>query len=479
MFRETYDDLEANIISTWLKEIPQETYTYNSTKHIATLVNGTSVKFRYVRSYKDANHYQGRSIDYIGIDELTKHLEETVQELLSCLRSPKHGYPTRFRATGNPGGIGHRWVKKRYITKTKYGKRKYRDIKTGNSIAFIPATVRDNPYMEANDPKYKRRLENLPKELREAYLEGNWDVYTGQAFPEWDPSIHVCKPFEIPSWWRRWRCVDNGYADPFYWGWLAVSPDGQVFLYREYTRAKDDPRVHYTEQAKKAAELSTRAAIKDGIVVENKEGIDFTVAGLDAWNTHHRDQQGKMLIDYYSEGGVDGFIKPITDRRLRKGTFHEYFKPYRDEVTGEWTSKLQIFDTCKVAISTLPELVEEELDPEVVADCEHDHCLTGDTIVNTCDGDFYIRDLVGKEGWVFCYDTEEGHLATAKYYDVRRTAVHVDIYEIEMEDGRTIRATSYHPVLTQSGWKLVSELTNTDSIIDIADEIKGRGVNAS
>lgn len=375
LFRETYDDLESNIISTWLAEIPQETYKYNASKHVATLINGTSVKFRYVRNYQDANGYQGRSIDYIGIDELTKHEEDTIRELLSCLRSPKHGYPTRFRATGNPGGIGHRWVKKKYITKTQYGKRKYRDKATDNTIAFIPATVRDNPYMEANDPKYKRRLENLPTAIREAYLEGNWDVYTGQGFPEWDETIHICKPFEIPQWWRRWMSADNGYADPFYWGWFTVSPEGQVYLYREYTRDHGDPRIHYTSQAEHVVEFNVHTTIDTGQAVEIKEKIDYIVAGVDAWNQHHRDQSGKCLVDYYNEGGLDGFTKAITDRKLRKATFHEYFKPYKDEVTDVWTAKLQIFDTCKVAISTLPELVEDEKDMETIADCDYDHAF--------------------------------------------------------------------------------------------------------
>lgn len=373
LFRETYDDLEANIISTWKIEIPQETYKYNASKYVATLINGTSVKFRYVRNFQDANGYQGRSIDYIGIDELTKHEEATVQELQSCLRSPRHGYPTRFRATGNPGGIGHRWAKKRYITKTNYGKRKYRDNKSGNSIAFIPATVRDNPYMEANDPKYKRRLENLSYEQREAYLEGNWDVFIGQGFPEWEENIHVCEPFEIPSWWRRFMSADNGYADPFYFGWYAVSPDGQVYLYREFTRDRDDPRLYYTDQADKVMQLSQRAEIVDGEVQETQEKIDYIVAGVDAWNKHHRDQTGKSLIDYYYEGGITyGFTKAVTDRKLRKATMHEYLKPYKDEFDNI-TSKLQIFNTCKTAIANFPELVEDEDDPEMIADTEYDH----------------------------------------------------------------------------------------------------------
>jgi len=98
---------------------------------------------------------------------------------------------------------------------------------------------------------------------------------------------------------------------------------------------------------------------------------------------------------------------------------------------------------------------------------EDDHCLTEDTIVNTVDGDFKIKDLVGKTGMVYCYDEENQKPTTSKFYDVRLTREKADVFEIELEDGRTIQATEDHPILTQDGWKLLKNLSNTDYIIDI------------
>ena len=83
IFRETYDDLEANIIREWKEKVPKEVYSYNESKHMATLINGTVVKFRYIRNFADAEGYQGRSMDWIGVDELTKHEEKSIQVLLS------------------------------------------------------------------------------------------------------------------------------------------------------------------------------------------------------------------------------------------------------------------------------------------------------------------------------------------------------------------------------------------------------------
>ena len=103
VFRESYDDLEANIIREWKTKVPKELYEYSETKHIATCCNGSEVIFRYIANDADADGYQGRSMDYIGVDELTKHSKKAIQILLSCLRSPK-GFPPRFRGSCNPGG---------------------------------------------------------------------------------------------------------------------------------------------------------------------------------------------------------------------------------------------------------------------------------------------------------------------------------------------------------------------------------------
>ena len=98
---------------------------------------------------------------------------------------------------------------------------------------------------------------------------------------------------------------------------------------------------------------------------------------------------------------------------------------------------------------------------------KNNHCLTGDTIVNTVNGDIPIRDLVEKTGQVYCYDEDTQQKTISRFYDCRMTQQMADIYEIELEDGRKIKATKEHPVLTQRGWVCVGNLTTYDSIIDI------------
>jgi hypothetical protein len=227
-----------------------------------------------------------------------------------------------------------------------------------------------------NQEWYEETKRNLPRSYMQEYPSTAEEAFSAgidTAFPEFSEDIHVCDDFRPPKHWRRWRSVDNGYSDPFAWYWYAVSEDGQVFVYREYTRDFEDGQILYSDQARTVKELSSYIEIEEGEEVETMEKIGFTVAGHDAWFSHHRDMSGKTLIDYYGDGGLTGFIKAITDRRFRKDTIHEYLKPYLDKNTGEMTAKVQICRSCRKLIETLPQLLKDEKDAEKVAECAIDH----------------------------------------------------------------------------------------------------------
>lgn len=207
---------------------------------------------------------------------------------------------------------------------------------------------------------YKAEYPNTPEEAFEAA--------EGVAFPEFSRLIHVVTPFALPSHWKRWISVDNGYTDPYCWLWHAVSDDGIVYTYREFTRDPNrDPKITYSEQAKKCLELT------------KEEKISYVVVGHDAWNVHHNTitehtPSGKSIINYYNDGGIKNCIKAMTDRILGKATIHEYLKPYDDENINRTVAKWQIFENCTTLIQTLPQLLCDENDAEKVADCSIDHC---------------------------------------------------------------------------------------------------------
>lgn len=205
------------------------------------------------------------------------------------------------------------------------------------------------------------------------------------AFPEFSPKIHVCEPFPIPSHWTRWAAVDNGYRDSFAWYKGAIDEDGTTYIYYEYTRDRQkDPLVHYSDQARKFMSDCTiditdevKKEIDDlhlGYETENirkyeTEKLQYVIFGLDAFNKDASKGTGKSLLDFYKEGGFNyPTVRAVTDRKLRKDTWHEYLKPYEDEISGKTTAKLQIFSTCRYLIKYIPQLVVEDDNPNVVAD---------------------------------------------------------------------------------------------------------------
>lgn len=381
ILRESFPELSRSLIMVSLSIYPPDTMKYNEAKHKWYHVNGSIIEFGYLESFASVQIYQSAEYDIIRIDEASHMDEQRILYMKSRIRGANN-YPKQLKMSTNPGGIGHNFLKKRfkigvnepgvpfkeYIGKDEMGKEYY------ETRIYIPARVYDNIFLMQKDPNYIKNLMQLPEKQREQLLNGNWDVYDDQAFPEFDREIHVCKPFPIPSHWKRWRSVDNGYDDPFAWYWYAVDERGTVYIYREYTRNPDDKnRVTYKEQARKVAEKSKYV---DANGIEHEEKFMFTVAGHDAFSGHVRDEPGKTLIDYYNEGGVYGFIKAVTDRRLRKATWHEYLAPYKDENTGKMTAKLQIFDTCKMLIEKLPQMQKDPEDPEKVLDVD-DHWYDG------------------------------------------------------------------------------------------------------
>lgn len=333
IFRETYDALEQNIIREFKEKIPKELYKYNEGKHRAVLLNGTVINFRHVISEDVAATYQGTSMDWIGIDELTKHTEKTVQILLSCLRSAK-GFKPKFRATCNPGGIGHVWVRENYILATEYGKKVIKNEDYGITIRFIPATVYDNKVLMENDPAYVKRLENLPENEKKAFLYGDWDIFEGRFFGEWNESTHVIKPFDIPREWRKAVSIDWGYNDYCDVLWHAMEGD-HIYTYRE---------LHVKGK-------SVREVARDIKILTNyTEKIDYYVGSPDMWQTRGTGETlgTQNIADIFASEKIF-FQKANNSRIVGWQVMREYMQNAKDN-----TPKWQIFSTCKNIIKCLP-----------------------------------------------------------------------------------------------------------------------------
>ena len=388
ILRETFPELERSLIMVSQQLYPNEIAQYDASNHKWYFYNGSIIEFGFLENDTDVQKYQSAEYDRILIDEGSHMSEYRIRYMRSRIRGA-NDYPKQMKICTNPGGPGHRFLKKTfeigvkapyevrfyYIGTDENGKKMY------ESRCFIPATVYDNRALLDKDPNYIKNLMQLPEKEREQLLNGNWDVDDDAAFPEFDRETHVFNmvktfPNGIPKHWRRWISVDNGYADPYAWYWHAVDEQGNVYTYREFTRVRDDKKTQFTysEQARRVVEKNMYTEVINGDVVEREEKYDFIVAGHDAWFSNVRDQQGKTLIDYYQDGGLHGFIKAITDRKLRKAVMHEYLAPYMDKNVGKMTAKWLVADCCPKLIEFLAEIQRDPDDYEKYAeDGELDH----------------------------------------------------------------------------------------------------------
>ena len=211
IFRRTFPDLEKSLIRVSLEFYPREVASYNSSKHIWTFKNGSIIDFGYIDSENDVYQYQSAEYDIIRFDELTHFTKYMYTYMISRCRGA-NPYPKHIKSSTNPGGVGHSWVKERFIDVGEPNKIHEVILDNGkkNTVIFIPSFVQDNMFLLNNDPDYINRLELLPEKERQALLYGDWDIFDGQFFTEFNRNIHVCTPFEIPRDWRIYRTRDYG-----------------------------------------------------------------------------------------------------------------------------------------------------------------------------------------------------------------------------------------------------------------------------
>ncbi len=128
------------------------------------------------------------------IEELTQIPDEKrYLQLISSCRSTIPGLKPMVFSTSNPGGIGHEWVKKRFVDPAPPSTQ-FKDKTSGRTRIFIPATIDDNPLLKKIDPGYIRMLDALKdtdEDLWKAWRHGSWEVFAGQFFKSFRRDLHV------------------------------------------------------------------------------------------------------------------------------------------------------------------------------------------------------------------------------------------------------------------------------------------------
>lgn len=286
MVRCHYPELEENLVRPILKWVPQEMFSYNGTVHLMKFSNGSEIKFGHYDGDAAENEYQGVEYDVIFIDEATQLTERNFSYLQGCIRGT-NGFPKRMYLTCNPGGVGHRWVKRLFIDK-KYITDEKDPEKNENpeDYTFIPATVDDNPWLLESSPMYKKQLSKMPEDQVRAFRYGDWNALSGSYFKNFSIQTHSVEAFPIPEHWPRYRSFDYGF-DMFACGWWAVDEDGRSWLYR------------YFEQKGLVIKSAAKEIVDHTLPNEN---VQATYAPPDMW-ARSKDT-GREIAEIFAENGV-------------------------------------------------------------------------------------------------------------------------------------------------------------------------------
>jgi len=253
ILRKTYpqlSDLVDKSQSYYRRAFPEA--QYNATSHVWVFPSGAKIYFGSMQYTKDRTNYQGKAFDFIGFDELTHFEWEEYSYMMSRNRPTGPGTRVYLRATTNPGGVGHGWVKARFITPAPPGTPIVEEYPVRmpdgtekvlrRARVFIPSSIFDNPALLENDPDYLASLAAMPEAEKQALLYGSWDSFSGQVFTEWrnDPNhyedqrwTHVIAPFTIPKHWKIYRGYDFGFSKPFSVGWYAADEEGRLYRIKE------------------------------------------------------------------------------------------------------------------------------------------------------------------------------------------------------------------------------------------------------
>lgn len=342
----------ADDLSDW---IDRAQYMYSGLKPeivgkpaVIRFKSGAKIRTGHMKDENAYGKYLGHEYQRILIEECTQIPDEDrYLKLISSCRSTVDGLDSRVFLTTNPGGLGHLWVKRRFVDPAP-PMTEFRDKNTGRTRMYIPARIFDNPTLMNKDPQYVNFLNGLPEPLRSAWRDGSWDVFVGQYFTRWDREVHVCQPFNIPKHWKRYRSIDYGTASASAVYWWAQDENGKSYAYRELYEAN----MTYEQLAKRIKEMTPES-----------EQIDYTV--VDPSICNKREQRGSQFVTGAEILGNNGVYVRAGDNSRIEG--------WRRVQSLLEMQKICFFSNCLRAIETIPTMVHDTNNPEDLDTDSEDH----------------------------------------------------------------------------------------------------------
>lgn len=388
--RRTFKELEGNHLDEFRRQL-RGIATYNQKYYRFDFPNGSVIRFGYANTDSDMDNYQGQAFDVIFMDEATHFTEFMYMKFTECLRlsdgikeylkkHPGEHFSPRMYLTANPGGVGHTWFKRLFVDKV------YREGEDANDYTFIPALVYDNEFLMKENPTYVKQLEALPEKEKLAMLYGDWNVFEGQFFEEFDEEIHTfdpkkfmtdyetgkSMPFYLSTNWRLYRVRDYG-LDKTACYWAALTEDGTFYVYRELWESDLSVSV---------------SGDKINFMTPNNEIIYSDICPPDMWN--RQSQTGKSAVDILIEKCKQYPTKANNDRETGWLMVKEMLRI--NPKTGK--PYLMISQSCPNLIHSIKFIQHDEKNPNDCAKEPHEITHSADALRYLCTSYTYAPDRV-------------------------------------------------------------------------------------
>jgi len=397
LFRRQFGDLDDAVrkIEDWFSHMfPGFRFLKSKSEYMAVWPTGEALLLRHMRNADDYGEYHGHEYPWIGWEELTEWEDDQAYRLMmSCCRPTMPGIPLRVRATTNPYGPGHQWVKRRFRLPDHY--EQVIRVPGERERVAIQGQLRENFLLTYADPSYPLTIVQAARNpaQAQAWINGDWNVTSGGMIDDlWDDAVHVLPdiPVErIPRGWKVTRAYDHGQSHPFSVGWFLESNGepieiegtligrvrGDRILWREWYGSTGEINTGVRMPARKIgrgiADREEDWGLRDG----KRTSVVPGPADTEIFN-RSSDREGRCPADDMAEEGVHWERADKSSGSRKRGwemmrTFLEDAKPEEDG-----TRERPGFFVCRGCtdwLSLVPPMPRDGDDPDDIPDNYEDH----------------------------------------------------------------------------------------------------------
>ena len=371
LVRSSFPELERTHLSEIIYDLPPEVGTYNSQKHSFKYFNGSTLEFGYGSSMSDFQQYLSANYDAILVDEMTTIPFDLTYMFRLRLQSSRSNFIPFFAGATNPGNKAHVEVRSYFVKKTASSE-KYPGYNP-KTIYFIPATVYDNQLLLERDPEVLTRLHQLPYREQQKYLYGNWDIFEGQFFDNWNPDIHLIKSRDYLRYDQIKQMtilggLDYGNVTVAMFG--AKDHNGNVILFDEIYHNK-------AIREKKVSDLKNflleRGLLNTSIIADsnmwNPDAFDMAQQEFPAFYYLNAGRKLIKVSKNVSRNAVENKGYRVACNEAMYSALD--YKSESDTLIKQ--PKLKVYERCSWFIETFPALITDNNDVEDIADGQNDH----------------------------------------------------------------------------------------------------------